>query len=91
MHQTFILNTGAAYWVILQLITSIGRKTRGFGDFYYIYLCIIKEQRSDQEESKTKCQKGCQNNVNDGWCQIKWLHIMDTAMAKWAWKERQQL
>jgi hypothetical protein len=62
-------------------MTSIDRKTRDFGDYYYIYLCIIKEQRSDQEESKCKRQKGSQNNVNDGLYQNK-LHIVDTAMAK---------
>jgi hypothetical protein len=28
--------------------------------------------------------------VNDGLCQIKWLHIVDTAMAKWASMERQR-
>jgi len=31
---------------------SIERKTRDFGDNYHMYPCIIKEQRSDQEESK---------------------------------------
>jgi hypothetical protein len=63
-------------------MTSIDRKTRDLGDYYYIYLCIIKEQRSDQEESKRKRQKGCQNKVNDGLCQNKRLYIVDTAMAK---------
>jgi hypothetical protein len=52
MQLTFILHTRAADGVILQLMTSIHRKTWDFGDFYYRYLCIIKEQRSDQEESK---------------------------------------
>jgi len=32
-------------------MTSIDRKIRDFGDYYSIYLGIIKEQRSDQEES----------------------------------------
>jgi len=54
-----------------------------FGDYYYIYLCILMNKHSDQEESKWKCQKGSQNNVNDGLYQIKWLHIVDTAMVKW--------
>jgi len=71
-------------------MTSIDRKTWDFGDSYYIYLSIIKEQRSDQEESEWKRQKGSQNNVNDGLCQIKWLRIVDTAMAKWASTERQR-
>jgi len=48
---------------------SIDRKTRDFGDYYYIYLSIIKEQHSDQEQSKGKCLKGSQINVNDGLCQ----------------------
>jgi hypothetical protein len=90
MRLTFILKTKAADWAILQLMKSIDWKTRDFGDYYYIYLCIIKEQHSDQEESKWKRQKGSQNNVNDGLYQIKWLHIVDTAMAKWASTERQQ-
>jgi hypothetical protein len=90
MRLTCILKTKAADWVILQLMTSIDWKTRDFVDYYYIYLCIIKEQRSDQEESKWKCQKGSQNNVNDGLYQIKWLHIVDTAMAKWASAESQR-
>jgi hypothetical protein len=65
-------------------MTSIDQKTWDFGDYYYIYLCIIIEQHSDQEESEWKCQKGSQNNVNDGQYQIKWSHIVDTAMEKWA-------
>jgi hypothetical protein len=36
-------------------------------------ICIIKEQWSDQEESKSKREKGCQ---------IKWLHIVDTPVAR---------
>jgi len=76
MQLTFELKTRAADWAILQLMTSIDRKARDFGDHYYIYLCIIKERRSDQE-SKWKRQKGSQKNVNDGVCQIKWLHMVD--------------
>jgi len=34
-------------------MTSIDRKTQGFGEYYYEYdLCIIQEKRSDQEKSK---------------------------------------
>jgi len=90
MRLTFILKTKAADWAILQLMTSIDWKTRDFGNYYYIYPCIIKEQRSDQEESKWKHQKGSQHNENDGLYQIEWLHIVDTAMAKWASTECQQ-
>jgi hypothetical protein len=89
MWLTFILKTKAADWAIVQLMMSIDQKTRDFGDYYYIYLCIIKEQRSDQEESKWKRQKGGQNHVNDGLYQIKWLHIVDTAMAIWVSTERE--
>jgi hypothetical protein len=91
MQLTFILKTKAADWAILQLMTSIDRKTRDFADFSYIYLCIIKEQHIDQEESKWKHQNGSYHNVHDGLRQIKWLQIVDTAMAKWASTERQQL
>ena len=51
----------------------------------------MKEQWSDQEESIWKRQKGSQNKVNDGLCQNEWLHIVDTAMAKWVSTERQRL
>jgi len=91
MQLIFVLQTGAADWAILQLMTSIDQKTRDLGDYYYVYQCSIIEQRSEQEESERKCQKGSQNNVNDGLCQIKWLYILGTAMAKWASIEHQQL
>jgi len=89
MRLIFILKKKAADWAILQLMTSSDRKTQDSGDYYYIYLSIIKAQRSDQEESEWKRQKGSQNNVNDGLCQINWLHIVDRAMAKWASTELQ--
>ena len=91
MQITSISKTGVADCTILQLMIRIDRKTPNFGDYYYIHLCIIKEQSSDQEDSKWKGQKGCQNNVNDGLCQNKLLHIVDTAVAKWASTEHQQL
>jgi len=31
-------------------MTSIDRKAQDFGDTYYIFTCIIKEQSRDQEE-----------------------------------------
>jgi len=65
MQLTFILKTRAAYWANLAVITSIDRMARHFGDDYYpefadtvkyilkdTSICIIKEQCSDQEESK---------------------------------------
>jgi len=71
-------------------MSSSDRKIWDFEDYHYMHLCIIKAQRRDQEESKWKHQKDSQNIVNDGLCQINWLHIVDTAMAKWASMERQQ-
>jgi len=47
MQLTLILKTRAAYWTNLQVITSINQKARDFGDDYYLFICIIKEQRSD--------------------------------------------
>jgi len=95
MLQTSILKTREACWVNLHVMTSIDRKEHDFGLYHYlqladtleyiskdIYICIIKEQCSDQGESKSKCKKGCQKNVNDRLNQIKWLNIMDTPMAK---------
>jgi len=68
MQLTFMLNTRAVYWENLAVMTSIDRMARHFGDYYYpefadsikyiskdIFICIIKEQCSDQEESKWKC------------------------------------
>jgi len=65
MQLTFILKTRAAYWENHALMTSIDRMARHFGDYYYpefadtvkyilkyIFICIIKEQCSDQEEVK---------------------------------------
>jgi len=67
MQLTSILKTGAAYWANLQMMTSIDRKEWDFGVYYYlpsadtvkyilkdIFICIIKEQCSDQGESKWK-------------------------------------
>jgi hypothetical protein len=55
-----------------------------FGDYYYpefadtvkyvlkdIFICIITEQCSDQDEDKCKCKNGGQINMNDELCQIK--------------------
>jgi len=67
MQLTSILKMRAAYWANLQVITSIDRTAPDFGDDYYlqlvdtvmyilqdIFICIIKEQCSDQAESKWK-------------------------------------
>ena len=54
MQLTFILNTRAAYWANLKLIRSIDRKALDIGEIYYIFICIIKEQCSAQEERERK-------------------------------------
>jgi len=64
MQQTFILKTRAACGANLAVMTSINQMARQFGDCYYpefadtvmnilkdIFIRIIKEQYSDQEES----------------------------------------
>jgi hypothetical protein len=48
------LKTTAGYWANLQVMTSIDRKAWDFGNYYYIFMCIIIDQSRDQEESKWK-------------------------------------
>ena len=68
MEQTFILKIQVAYWANLPVMTCIDWMARDFGDFYYpesaytvkyilmdILICNIREQCSDQQESKWKC------------------------------------
>jgi hypothetical protein len=96
MQLTSILKTTAADWANLQVMTSIKQKDWKFGEYYYlqlattvkyilndIFVCIIKAESSNQEESRWKLKKGCQTNVNDRLCKINWLHIADTPKAKW--------
>jgi hypothetical protein len=65
MQLTFILKTTAAYWAYLPVMTGIDHMAWHFGDYYYpelvntekyilkdIFVCIIKKQCSNQEESK---------------------------------------
>jgi hypothetical protein len=65
MQLIFILKTTAVYRAKLAVITSIERMAWYFGDYYYpeladtimyilknIFILIITEQCSDQEESK---------------------------------------
>ena len=64
MLPTFILKTRAAYWANQAVMTTNDRMARHFGDYYYpeftdtvkyilkdIFIIIIIEQCSDQEES----------------------------------------
>jgi len=65
MQLTFIVKTTAADWVNLAVMSSIDRMVQNFGYYHYpeladtvkyilkdIFICIIKQQCSDQEESK---------------------------------------
>jgi len=103
MQLTSILKTRAACWANLQVITSIDWKKWDFGVYNYlqladtvkyilkdIFICIIKEQCSNQWESEWKRLKDCQNNVNDRLRQMNRLNNADTPVAKSASTERQQ-
>jgi len=85
MQLTFILQTTAAYSANLTVKMSIDRMERVFGVYYYLqladtlkcilkdmFICIIKKQCSDKEESTWRQYKGCQNTVNDILGQIIW-------------------
>jgi flagellar basal body L-ring protein FlgH len=52
-------------------MTSLDQKARNVGDYYYIFICTITEQSSDQEEIKSKHENGSQYNVNGALWQIK--------------------
>ena len=97
MKLVFSLPTRAAYWENIQVETSIDRKERDFWVHYDlqlvdnlkyilqdIFICIIKEKCSDKGESTWRWYKGCQNTSNDIQCQIKWLHVVDMLVMKWA-------
>jgi len=84
MQLTSILKARAANWANLQVMTTIDWKEWDFGMYYYlqlvdtvkyilkdIFICIIKEQCSDQGESTWKQFIGCQDNVNDRLRQIR--------------------
>ena len=83
MGRTFILKTGTANWAIWQVMINIDPKTQDFGEYYDISLCIIKKQRSEQQDCKCKHEKGCQKSANNGPYQIKWMHNMNIALGKW--------
>jgi len=67
MKLIIVLKTTAAYCAALAVMNSIKLMVQHFGDYYYPelaeiveyifkdkFVCIIKEQCSDQEESKWK-------------------------------------
>jgi len=103
MQLTSILQMTPAYWANLRVRTSIDRMEWDVWMYYYlqladtlkyifkdIFLCIIKEQCSDEWDSTWRQYKGCQNTINDLLGQIKWWHIVDTPTAKWVSMERQR-
>jgi len=47
-----------------------------------IFVLIIEEQCSDQEEYQRKRYQGCEINENDIPSQINGVHIVDTPVAK---------
>jgi len=47
----------------------------------YIYV-LLKNNVVIKKKVNKNTRKAAKNNVNDGLCQIRWLHIADTAMAK---------
>jgi len=91
MQLTFGLMTRAAYWVNLAVMTSIDWIARHFGDYYYpeladtvkyiskdIFICIIREQCSDQEKVNVNVRKAAKSTwmidctkAND--CMM-WIH-----------------
>jgi len=85
MQLTSILQTTAAYWANLTVKLSIDQMEQDFWVYYYlqladtlkyiwknIFICIIKEQCSDEGESTWRRYKGCQNTINDIFGQINW-------------------
>jgi len=67
MQLAMMLKTTAAYWATLEVMTSIDWIALTLEDYYFpasadtvmyilsdIFICIIKEQWSDQDESKWK-------------------------------------
>jgi len=81
MQLTSILETTAAYWAILPVKMSIDGMERDIWVHHYlqlahtlkyilkdIFICIIKEQCSDEGESTCRQYKGCQNTIDDILC-----------------------
>jgi len=85
MQLTSMLQTTAAYLANLTVKMSIDGMDRDFWVYDYlqladtlkyilknIFICIIKEQCSDEGESTWRWYKGCQNTINDILCRIEW-------------------
>jgi len=84
MQLTSILQMTAAYWENPTVKMSIDGMEQDFWVYYYlqladtlmyilkdIFICIIKEQCSDEGESTWRWYKGCQNSINDRLDQIE--------------------
>jgi len=85
MQLTSIVQTTAAYCANVTVKMSINRMELDFWVYYHlnlldtlmyilndIFICIIREQCSDEGESTWRWYKGCQNTINDILDQIKW-------------------
>ena len=94
---TVLLKSRAVYWVNLAVITSIDQMAWNYGQYYYaqftdtvkhilkdIFICIIKEQCCEQEESKSTWSKGSQMNPKHWLNYTKWFQNAGTPGAKWA-------
>jgi len=103
MQLTATWHMTVVFWANLTVQTSIEAMEWYYGVYYFpqlahtleyilkdLFICIIKEQCSDEGESTWRWYKGCQNNINDIVCQIQWEQIVDTPMAKLASTEGQQ-
>jgi len=85
MQLRSILQTTTAYWANLTVMISIDGMEQDFWVYYClqlvdtlkyilkdIFICIIREQVSDEGESTGRWYKGCHNTMNDILCQIEW-------------------
>jgi len=88
MQLTSILLTTAANWANLAVKMSIDGMEWDVWVYYFlqladtwkyilknIFICIIKEQCSDEGESTWRWYKGCQNTINDIICHMKWIRL----------------
>jgi hypothetical protein len=94
---TSTLQMRAVYWANLTVMRSIDRQEWVFDYHYYVqladtleyilknlFICIMKEQYSDEGECTRRWWNGDQNMITVIQSQIQWLHIVDTPVAKWA-------
>jgi len=56
-----------------------------------MFICIVEEQCNNDRHSTWWRWNVCQNTITEYLCQIVWMHIVDTPVAKWATTEHQWL